>query len=87
MGDYNWNDGSKLHEDWRDRVYKERFELEVKIQKLNQFLRSINTRMSNQSEFDSDELRRLMEQMRCMESYHDALTDRIFNFEVFDETD
>ena len=71
--------------DWRDRVLSERDDLERKIQKLNQFLGSINKRMPHQPEFDGDELRRLMEQLRCMEAYHDALTDRIFNFEVFDE--
>lgn len=83
MGECDWME-SRPTEDWRDRVYKERHELELKIQKLNQFLREVNG-----SPFDSrvsgDELKRLMEQLRCMELYHDALTDRIFNFEVFDE--
>lgn len=73
------------HDDWRERVYQERHDLERKIQKLNQFLGSLNKRRHNEPEFDGDELRRLMEQLRCMEAYHDALTDRIFNFEVFDE--
>jgi hypothetical protein len=85
MGEYNWME-SKPTEDWRDRVYKERHELEIRIQKLNQFLGSINKLKVGQPEFDGDELRRLMEQLRCMELYHDALTDRIFNFEVFDGT-
>lgn len=76
----------ELTDDWRDRVYKERQELERRIQKLNQFLGSVNKRMPNQPEFDGNERRRLMQQLRCMVLYHDALTDRIFNFEVFDET-
>lgn len=71
--------------DWRDRVLSERDDLERKIQKLNQFLRGIKALRPNEPEFDGCELRRLMEQLRCMEAYHDALTDRIFNFEVFDE--
>lgn len=72
-------------DDWRERVHKERHELEIKIQKLNQFLREIQKRKAGQPEFDGFELKLLMEQLRCMEAYHDALTDRIFNFEVFDD--
>jgi hypothetical protein len=88
MGNYyNWHEKDETTEDWRDRVYKERHELELRIQKLNQFLRSIKKRRPNEPEFDGFELKLLMEQLRCMEAYHDALTDRIFNFEVFDEAE
>lgn len=73
-------------EDWQIRVMGERAELERKIQKLNMFLRSITDPLSNHL-LGEGEHKRLMEQLRCMEAYHDALTDRIFNFEVHDEAD
>lgn len=72
-------------EDWQIRVMGERAELEHKIQKLNMFLSNIDP-LSNHL-VSKREHQRLMEQLRCMEAYHDALTDRIFNFEVHDEAD
>lgn len=71
-------------EDWQIRVMDERAELEYKIQKLNMFLRSIDDPLSNRL-LSGVERQRLIEQLRCMGRYHDALTDRIFNFEVHDE--
>lgn len=70
---------------WQNRVIEERTELERKIQKLNMFIRSNDDPLLNNLLSVAERLR-LMEQLRCMEAYHDALTDRIFNFEVYDET-
>lgn len=73
-------------EDWQQRVYDERFDLERKIQKLNIFMNHADSNLL-EPKLGKGERCRLMEQLHSMEAYHDALTDRIFNFEVYDETE
>jgi hypothetical protein len=60
MGEYNWME-LKPDEDWRDRLYKERHALELRIQKLNQFLRDIKKRRPNEPEFDGNELSKALD--------------------------
>jgi pantothenate kinase len=71
-------------DDCQLRVIEERNELEKKIRKLNIFIRGVEENTIVMREEDCE---KLGTQLNAMERYNSILTERICNFEVYDETD
>lgn len=67
--------------DWQERLINERDVLEIKLQRINQFLRDV----SEVTNVPSEEVSRIVRQSCAMESYYKILGERITNFEVDDE--